>query len=126
MYTDTQRRIIMKLRRQSAIQDVVEPGLRGTAMAVYFFAMYVLGGSLGPWGTGMLSDHFARRAMKAAGATQMTEAFKAIGLHSAMHAIPVLCLVLAVVLYAASKTVGRDMARLRAWQESRSAQGETV
>ncbi len=106
----------------AAIQDVVEPALRGTAMAVYFFAMYVLGGSLGPWGTGMLSDYFARRAMVDAGATVMTEAFKADGLHHAMHAIPVLCLVLAVVLYAASRTVGRDMARLRAWQESRSAQ----
>jgi sugar phosphate permease len=29
----------------STIQDIVEPGLRGTAMAVYFFAMYVLGAS---------------------------------------------------------------------------------
>jgi MFS family permease len=106
----------------AAIQDVVEPKLRGTAMAIYFFAMYVLGGSLGPWGTGMLSDHYARRAMADAGATVMTEPFKAIGLHHAMHAIPVLCLVLAVVLYAASRTVGRDMARLRAWQALPSAQ----
>lgn len=106
----------------AAIQDVVEPSLRGTAMALYFFAMYVLGGSLGPLGTGMLSDHFAERAMADAGATVMTESFKAIGLHHAMHAIPVLCLVLAVVLYAASRTVGRDMTRLRAWQDSRTAQ----
>ena len=106
----------------AAIQDVVEPGLRGTAMAIYFFAMYVLGGSFGPWGTGLLSDHFARRAMTDAGATTMTEAFKAVGLHHAMHAIPVLCLVLAVVLYLASRTVGRDMARLKAWQESRAGQ----
>lgn len=105
----------------AAIQDVVEPGLRGTAMAVYFFAMYVLGGSFGPWGTGLLSDHFARRAMAEAGATAMAEPFKAAGLHSAMHAIPVLCLVLAVVLYAASRTVGRDMARLRAWQALQAA-----
>ena len=106
----------------AAIQDVVEPALRGTAMAVYFFAMYVLGGSLGPWGTGMLSDYFARRAMADAGATAMAEPFKAVGLHHAMHVIPVLCLILAVVLYFASRTVGRDMARLRAWQESRLAQ----
>lgn len=105
----------------AAIQDVVEPRLRGTAMAVYFFAMYVLGGSLGPWGTGMLSDYYARRAMADAGATVMTEPFKAVGLHHAMHVVPILCLVLAVVLYAASRTVGRDMARLRAWQESQSA-----
>ena len=106
----------------AAIQDIVEPKLRGTAMAIYFFFMYVPVGSFGPWGTGMLSDYFARRAMADAGTTVMTEPFKAIGLHQAMHVIPVLCLVLAVVLYAASRTVGRDMARLRAWQESRAAQ----
>lgn len=106
----------------AAIQDVVEPSLRGTAMAIYFFAMYVLGASLGPVGTGMLSDHFARKAMAGAGAMTMTEPFKAIGLHHAMQVVPVLCLALAVVLYLASRTVGRDMARLRAWQDSRSAQ----
>jgi MFS family permease len=105
----------------AAIQDVVEPSLRGTAMAVYFFAMYVLGGSLGPLGRGMLSDHFAKQAMIDAGATVMTESFKATGLHHAMHAIPVLCLALAGVLYAASRTVSRDVNRLRAWQESRAA-----
>ena len=91
-------------------------------MAIYFFAMYVLGGSLGPLGTGMLSDYFARRAMTSAGATVMTEPFKAIGLHNAMLAIPGLCLALAVVLYIASRTVSREMARLRAWQASRAAE----
>jgi len=105
----------------AAIQDVVEPALRGTAMAVYFFAMYVLGASFGPLGTGMLSDHFARRAMTEAGATTMTEAFKAGGLHQAMHVVPALCLILAVVLYAASRTVGRDMVRLKEWQASQAA-----
>ena len=84
----------------AAIQDVIEPALRGTAMALYFFAMYVLGASLGPLLTGMLSDYSARRAMTAAGATVMTEPFKAIGLHDAMLVIPVLCLALAGVLYA--------------------------
>jgi len=102
----------------AAIQDLVEPALRGTAMAAYFFAMYVLGASFGPLGTGMLSDHFARKAMAGAGATEMTEAFKAIGLHHAMYVIPVLCMLLAVVLYVASRTVGRDVARLREWQDS--------
>jgi len=95
-------------------------------MALYFLAMYVLGGSLGPLGTGMLSDYFARQAMTNAGAPTMTESFKAIGLHQAMHAIPVLCLLLAAVLYAASRAVGRDMTRLRAWQESRSGQAVTA
>lgn len=106
----------------AAIQDVVEPGLRGTAMAVYFLAMYVLGASLGPVSTGILSDYFARGAMTAAGATGMTEPFKAVGLHQAMHVIPVLCLALAAVLYAASRTVGRDMGRLEAWEKSQPAQ----
>jgi len=100
----------------AAIQDVVEPGLRGTAMSIYFLAMYVLGASFGPVGTGMLSDYFARRAMTEAGATAMAEQFKAVGLHHAMHVVPLLCLALAVILYGASRTVGRDMARLRAWQ----------
>ena len=56
-----------------AIQDVVEPGLRGTAMALYFFAMYVLGGSFGTSILGYLSDYFAKRAMIDAGATAMAE-----------------------------------------------------
>jgi MFS family permease len=85
----------------AAIQDVVEPGVRGTAMSIYFFAMYVLGASLGPLGTGMLSHHFARQAMAEAGATAMAEPVKAVGLHGAMHVIPVLCLALAMILYAA-------------------------
>ena len=82
-------------------------------MSVYFFAMYVLGASLGPVGTGMLSDHFARKAMTAAGAAAMTEPLKAAGLHSAMYAIPILCALLAVVLFAASRTVSADMERMR-------------
>src|SRR6185436_4907157 len=97
----------------AAIQDVVEPALRGTAMALYFFAMYVLGGSLGPLGTGMLSDHFARKAMAAAGATVMAEPFRAAGLHSAMQAIPLFCVMVALVLFAASSTVTADMRKLR-------------
>lgn len=98
-----------------AIQDVVEPGLRGTAMALYFFAMYVLGASLGPVVTGALSDHFARRAMLRAGAEGPLEPFKAAGLQDAMHLIPLLCLLLAFVLFAASRTVGSDMKRLQDW-----------
>jgi predicted MFS family arabinose efflux permease len=93
----------------AAIQDVIEPRLRGTAVAIYFCAMYVLGASLGPVATGMLSDHFAHRAMFAAGAGAMTEAFKASGLHSAMYAIPVLAVLASLVLFAASRTVEGDI-----------------
>jgi MFS family permease len=92
----------------TAIQDVVEPRLRGTAVAIYFCCMYIFGASLGPVGTGMLSDHFARKAMTDAGATTMTEAFKAIGLHNAMYAIPILAMMAALVLFAASRTVDKD------------------
>jgi MFS family permease len=56
----------------SAIQDVIEPGLRGTAMALYFFAMYVLGASLGPVGMGFLSSYFTRQAALNAGVTETT------------------------------------------------------
>ena len=93
----------------AAIQDVIEPRLRGTAVAIYFFAMYVLGASLGPFGLGVLSDHFAHRAMHDAGASAMSEAFKAIGLHSAMYIIPVLALLASLVLFAASRTVENDI-----------------
>jgi MFS family permease len=93
----------------AAIQDVIEPRLRGTAVAIYFCAMYVLGASLGPFGTGMLSDHFAHEAMRQAGAGAMTEGFKAIGLHNAMYIIPVLAVAASLVLFAASRTVTGDI-----------------
>jgi predicted MFS family arabinose efflux permease len=93
----------------AAIQDVIAPRLRGTAVAIYFCAMYVLGASLGPVGMGMLSDHFAHQAMHRAGAGAMTEAFKAVGLHSAMYAIPVLAVLASLVLFAASRTVEGDI-----------------
>jgi MFS family permease len=91
-------------------------------MALYFFAMYALGAALGPAGTGRLSDYFARRAALAAGVAdvsqQALEPFRAEGLHAAMYIIPLLGLLLAAVLYAGSRTVGRDMERLRRWLES--------
>ncbi|HEX2834232.1 MAG TPA: MFS transporter [Thermoanaerobaculia bacterium] len=90
----------------ATLQDVVAPSMRGTAMALYFFAMYVLGASFGPLATGMLSDHFTRRA--AAGAT-LLEPFRGAGLHAAMYAIPILSILLALVLFAATRTVARDM-----------------
>lgn len=103
----------------SAIQDVIEPSLRGTAMALYFFAMYVLGASLGPVGMGYLSNYFTRKAALAAGVTdtsfQALRPFAANGLHSALYVVPVLGVVLALVLLAASRTVARDMEKLQRW-----------
>jgi MFS family permease len=106
----------------ATIIDVIEPSLRGMAMALYFFAMYVLGASLGPLATGALSDYFTRRAATAAGVADLTvEALKPFageGLHMAMYAVPVLNICLAVVLLAASRTVTGDVRRLKAWMQS--------
>ncbi len=96
-----------------AIQDVVDPAQRGTAMALYFFAMYVLGGAFGTTVLGMLSDYSAKSAMIKAGASAMTEAFKAEGLHNAFFVVPIVSMVLAAVLFAASRTVTKDMQRLK-------------
>ena len=129
----------------STIHDVVEPSLRGTAMALYFFAMYVLGASMGPVGTGLASDYFTFQAASRAGAVaplpfgrlmmaelrslvgeskgfdlRALEPFRAEGLHTAMYIVPILAALLAIVLFAASRTVGRDVARLQEWMQQRS------
>jgi MFS family permease len=95
----------------SSIQDIVAPAQRGTAMAIYFMLMYMCGASLGPLLTGTLSDALARRAAIAAGSGQITETFKAIGLQQAMLIIPLLSIGLAIVLWAGSRTIERDMGR---------------
>ncbi len=107
----------------SAIQDIVAPAMRGTAMAIYFLAMYLCGASFGPLLTGKLSDLMARRAADAAGAARITEAFKAIGLQQAMFIIPVLSLLLALVLYGGSRTIASDM-RKRSVQRAAAVYGD--
>ncbi len=102
----------------ATIQDIVPPSLRGTAMALYFFAMYLLGGSFGPVLTGKLSDYFARLAMAKAGASSLNEHFRALGLHSAMYVIPLCSVLLAGVLLGAARTVSRDMDKLQLWMSS--------
>ena len=97
----------------TAIQDVVEPRLRATAMALFFAGLYLLGGGLGPVVVGLLSDHFAHAAMAAAGAEQMSEAFKAVGLHDAMYLIPVALGLTMMFLYLASRCFSRDALRMR-------------
>lgn len=81
----------------AAIQDIVPPHLRGTAMAGYFTVMYLCGGAFGPLLTGRLSDYFAHGSGEAA---------RAQGLHQAMYVIPLLSAALAVVLWAASRAKG--------------------
>jgi MFS family permease len=129
----------------STIHDVVEPSLRGTAMALYFFAMYVLGASMGPVGTGLASDYFTFQKASAAGAVaplpftsimaaelrslvgeskgfnlRALEPFRAEGLHTAMYIVPILATILALVLFAASRTVKKDVGRLQAWMRERA------
>jgi MFS family permease len=97
----------------TAIQDVIEPRLRATAMALFFAGLYLLGGGLGPVAVGLLSDHYAQAAMLAAGATEMNETFKAVGLHGAMYLIPVALLLTMLALLQASRCFVRDAARMQ-------------
>lgn len=93
----------------ASIHDIVPSTLRGTAMAVYFFWMYVLGGAFGTAVLGTLSDRFARRAMLADGATALSERYRAAGLHEAFYVVPIILALLALVLFAASRTVAKDL-----------------
>jgi predicted MFS family arabinose efflux permease len=133
----------------ATIHDVIEPALRGTAMALYFFAMYVLGASMGPVGTGLASDYFTFQAASRAGAVQplpfgqlmlaefrslvgeskgfdlrALEPFRAAGLHTAMFIVPILAALLAVVLFIASRTVKGDVERLQLWMSGAGRQSE--
>jgi MFS family permease len=115
----------------ATIQDVIEPSLRGTAMAVYFCGQYLLGAALGPVATGWISDYFARRVAEADGwqtmhtavgtalgpigtsqvANHYSQRAMALGLHQAMYVVPILDAVLVLVLIAASFTVKGDYLR---------------
>ena len=101
----------------ATIQDVVEPARRGLAMAVYFCAMYIMGASMGPVGTGLLSDRLAARAAAATGSPVVTEAARAQGLHEAMYIVPVLSVILAAVLFAGARASVRDRRALTSWME---------
>jgi MFS family permease len=115
----------------STIQDVIEPSLRGTAMALYFCAMYALGGALGPYGFGAVSDFFAGRAATAGGINiaglsgdalkAALDPYKADGIWAAMYVIPCVCLALALVLFAGSLTVTRDAENLQRWMRESAA-----
>ena len=54
------------------------------------------------------------------------EPFRAQGLHTAMYIVPMLATILAVVLFAASRTVKKDVAKLQAWMRSASAKRRDV
>ncbi len=96
----------------TAVQDVVEPRLRATAMALFFAGLYLLGGGLGPVMVGGLSDYFAQQAMFAAGATEVSEAFRAIGLHSALYLVPVAMALTGIFLLIAMRTFQGDVRKM--------------
>ena len=93
----------------AAIQDIVAPALRGTSMSIYFLVMYLGGASWGTLIIGRMSDRFALHAAHLAGMDKITEQSKAIGLQQALLLIPVLSLLLAAVLWAGSRTIGKDL-----------------
>jgi predicted MFS family arabinose efflux permease len=88
----------------ATIQDVVPPARRGMAMAVYFFVFY-LATATGLYAFGWLSDYLARQAV-ADGASEVEA--RALGLHGAMYAVPILTALLVPVLLAGARTVRRD------------------
>lgn len=97
-----------------AIHDVVEPRLRGTAMAVMLVVTALLGGALGPVALGYLSDGLANAAMERAGASGMTDGFRAIGLHGAMVLVPVCLLLAAAAIFVAARSFPQDRRAMRA------------
>ena len=109
----------------STIHDLVEPSMRGTAMAIYFCAMYLLGASLGPVVMGRLSDQFMHLAAAAAGVTDTAgpalEPFKGVGLQKAMYVVPALNLALSGCMFLALRTVPRDVEKLRVWMRANAA-----
>ncbi len=103
----------------ATIAEVTEPASRGTAMAIYFMAMYLLGASFGPYVIGAISDYFTHNAALAAGIADFSpaalEPFRAAGLRSAMYLVPILSFILTIVLYAASRTVKKDVEKIQVW-----------
>jgi MFS family permease len=106
----------------ATIQDVIEPALRGTAMAMYFAVMYLFA-AFGPVVTGSLSKSLAARAAAAEGATVIGEWHRAVALHEALGVVPLLGALLVVALFLASRTVTRDYEKLQKWMESQRLQG---
>ncbi|WP_436868914.1 spinster family MFS transporter [Acinetobacter courvalinii] len=85
-----------------AIQEVVPPRSRATAVGLYFASMYILGGAFGPLLLGALSDYLANQAMIDSGGIIMKESFKAIGLYNALYLIPIMLFLTAIFLFKAS------------------------
>ncbi len=92
--------------------------------------MYAFGGALGPIGIGYMSDHFVVAAAQEDGidltgldsveAQKQLEPYRATGIHKAMYAVPAICLVLALVLFAGARSVPGDVDKLQDWMRANS------
>jgi MFS family permease len=109
----------------STIQDVIEPSLRATAMALYFCAMYLVGGAAGPVATGYLSEHFTQRAALESGVDlqglegtaryEALERYRPRGIGDAMYVLPTIGILLTFTLFLGATTVRRDVDHLHRW-----------
>jgi MFS family permease len=105
----------------STIQDVIEPSLRATAMALYFAAMYVFGGALGPTVIGATSDYYTRAQAVEQGVdldalpAEQQLPFRAYGLNNALYLLPLMSIFLAGSLFAGARTVNADVDKLQEW-----------
>jgi hypothetical protein len=120
-------------------------------MALYFCAMYLLGASLGPLGTGVASDYFTMKAGAAAGVVgdrslgavlfdvlptivggakvsspAALNPFRAEGLHRALYLVPMLASILSAVLFAASRSVTKDVLDLQSRMRGAEQEGAGV
>ena len=93
----------------AAIQDVIEPRLRGIAVALYFCFMYILGASVGPLGNRPPERSLCPQGHDGCGRERHDRGVQATGLHNAMYIIPILALAAAAVLFAASRTMDKDV-----------------
>ncbi|HAT4517805.1 TPA: MFS transporter [Serratia marcescens] len=97
----------------SSIQDVVEPRLRGMAISIFFFFQYVLGAGLGSLATGTLSDRYAEIARQAAAAPAITDALRAMGLHSSLlTVVPLSVLLAGMCVFLAARHYVSDAAKM--------------
>jgi MFS family permease len=96
-----------------AIQDLVVPHLRATAMAVYFAGMYLLGAAFGALAVGLLSDYYAEIARVTEGVSALTENHRAAGLHDALILVPIALLVASVSCLIATRSYLADVARVK-------------
>lgn len=97
-----------------AIQDVIEPRLRATGVAIFFAAFYLLGGAFGPVVMGYLSDIYSSGAMLAEGATELNDFHRAAGLHGAFILVPISLALTAVAMFIASRTFPEDARKMTA------------